>query len=208
MYNYEYITGEYIYGDDRYIPDIYMDEKWWYIRGVPGYMISDHGRVWSEKSQQFIKPKPMDCQGHLGVCLRVDGRAVYKYIHRLMADAFIPNPNHYPIVRHLNDDRDDISLDNLAWGTQKDNVNDCFMNGHAHIITLSEREMGLAKIRKPIWATNRYTGERTLFASQAEASRYLGIQQSNIWKVLNGDRGHAGDYWFEYAKGGDKYEYQ
>lgn len=198
-----YFSGEQVYGDECYISDENMDERWWFIDSAPDYMISDHGRVWSGKSQAFVKPKPMDKHGHLGVCLSVNGRPRYEYIHRLMAKAFIPNPNRHPIVRHLNDYPDDNYLENLAWGTQKDNMRDCIDNGHAHFVTPEEREIGLAKARKPIIAINIRTGVETIFNGQGTASRELGIQQSNIWKVLNGERSSAGGYCFKYLKDGD-----
>lgn len=199
---YEYFSGEFIYGDDVFAPDEYMEERWWYIDGAPGYMISDMGRVWSEKSQQFIKPKPMDDHGHLGVSMIVNGRRVYEYIHRLLARAFIPNPENHPIVRHLDDNPNHNELGNLAWGTMRDNARDCRLNGRAHRVTPEEREIGLNKLRTPIVAENIRTGDRTYFESQAQAAETLGIQQANIWKVLNGERVHAGGYYFEYV-GGD-----
>jgi hypothetical protein len=196
-----YISSEYIYGEHRYIPEEYMDEKWWYIRGASGYMISDYGRVWSEKSQKFLKPKPLDDHGHMGVCLYVNGKCRYEYIHRLMAKAFIPNPMNLPVVRHLNDVPDDNDICNLKWGTQKDNIADSIKNEKAHFITDSEREIGLSKMRRPIVAIKIKTGEEVYFNGQNEASRFLGIQQSNIWKVLNGERRHACGYYFEYVRG-------
>lgn len=203
---YEYFSGEQVYGDCIFVPEECMDERWWYIDGIPGYMISDYGRVWAAKTGQFIKAKPMDNHGHMGVSLCVDGHRHYEYIHRLMAKAFIPNPNNYNIVRHLNDDPSDNCLDNLAWGTQGDNMRDCINNGHAHFITPEEREIGLSRIRKKIIATNVKTGEKTVFRGQVEASRLLGVQQSNIWKVLNGERTSAGGYYFEYTRGGSRIE--
>ena len=206
MFSDKYISGELVYGDNIYIPEEYMDEKWWYINSCPGYMISDCGRVWSEKSQQFIKPKPMDKHGHLGVCLLINGKRCYKYVHRLIAEAFIPNPNNYPIVRHLNDNPYDNELDNLDWGTQKDNYNDCKRNGHTYIPTDNDREMGFRKIRKPIVAIDIESGKIMKFKGQQEASRILGIQQANIWKVLNGKRSSTCGYRFEYLKEGDENE--
>ena len=200
---YDYISGEYVYGDKYYVPDEYMDERWWYIDGAPGYMISDCCRVWSRKTQQFIKPKPMDKQGHLGVCLRVNGRARYEYLHRLMAKAFLPNPHNKPVVRQLDDDTSYKYLDNLAWGTQKDNFKDCLRNGHVHFVTPEEREIGLSKMRTPILAIDIRTGERMIFKGQSDASRFLGVRQSNIWKVLKGQRTHTRGYRFEYMNRGD-----
>ena len=205
-FGHDYIDGEYVYGDDCYVGEDYMDERWWYIDGYPGYMISDRGRIWSSKTQKFLKPKPMDGHGHLGVCLRINGVAHYEYIHRLMAKAFIPNPKNYPIVRHLNDIPNDNYLDNFSWGTQKHNFEDSLRNGNVHFVTPEERELGLSKMRKPIIATNIRTGERKKINGQTEASKFLGIPQSNIWKVMNGERSHAGGYYFEYLKDGDENE--
>ena len=204
---FDYISGEFVYGDQYYTPENYLDERWWFISGIPGYMISDHGRVWSERTQRFLKPKPMDNHGHLGVSMRVGGRTVYRYIHQLMAQAYLPNPNDLPIVRHLDDDPSNNYLDNLQWGTQKDNYEDCRRNGHAHYITPEEREIGLGKMRIPILATNISTGQKTRFVGQSEAARTLGIQQANIWKVLNGQRTATCGYYFEYLRKDDQNEY-
>ena len=201
--HHDYIQGEFIYGDTCFVPEEYMDENWWYIDEAPSYMISDEGRIWSEKTQRFIKPKPMDREGHLGVCLTVNGKPRYFYLHRLMAKAFIPNPNNYPIVRHLNDIPYNNELNNLAWGTQRDNWHDSKENGHVHYATPEEREKGLQKLRKPIIAVNLKTGEEIKFEGQNEASRILGIQQANIWKVLNGRRVSTCGWYFKYLKEGD-----
>lgn len=196
----EHIEGRFVYGDDVYIPDEYLDEVWEYIPGIDHYMVSNYGRVWSEKSQMFLKPKPMDSHGHLGFCLSQNGVPCYVYQHRIMAQAFIPNPDGYPIVRHLNDIPDDNDLCNLAWGTQRDNQRDSVENGTAHIPTDGEREIGFQKVRKPIIGKNLQTGEIRKFRGQSEAGRILGIQQANIFKVLNRERRHAGGWTFEYEE--------
>jgi hypothetical protein len=51
-------------------------------------------------------------------------------LHRLLAIVFIPNPDNLPIVRHLNDNIMDYRLENLAWGTRRDNSLDMYANGH------------------------------------------------------------------------------
>ena len=198
---YDYFPGEYVYGDLYYIPEEYMEERWWPIPEAPSYMISDCGRVWSSISHKFLKPKPLDKHGHLGVCLSTGNGLVYRYIHRLMAEAFIPNRANYPIVRHLNDNPTCNYLDNFAWGTQKDNYEDARRNCHVHYVTPEEREIGLEKMRIPILAINLATGEEIHFRGQTEASKVLGIKQANIWKVLNGERRQAGGYSFKYIRG-------
>lgn len=192
-------SGEFVY-DDMYTPDEYLDEEWEEIHGY-GYYISNYGRVWSSRSQQFMKPKPMDREGHLGVCLYINGHPRYFYIHRLIAEAFIPNPNNYPIVRHLDDDCLNNDIANLAWGTQRDNIHDSIRNGTSHFITNDERESGLRKVRKPVIAINLKTRKRQRFSSQTEAAHALGAQQANVHKVLSKKRKHTVGYSFEYEKG-------
>lgn len=188
----DYLPGEYIYGDNMYTPEEYMDEKWWYIDGFPGYMISNCGRVWSSKTGRFLKPKRANEHGHLMVSLCRAGNVYYRLIHRLVAEAFLDNPLNYPIVRHLDDDPEYNYVENLAWGTQKQNFHDCIMSGRANC----------TRINTPIIAINPRTNEKIYFNSQAEAGRKLGIEQPNIWKVLHGERSLAGGYYFEFAEEG------
>lgn len=192
----EYFTGELVYGDNVYIDEYYMDEKWSFIKGFSGYMISNKARVWSSKTQSFLKAKRMDAQGHLGVCLYQNGKAHYRYLHRLVAEAFIPNPNKFPIVRHLYDQKDANEECDLLWGTMKDNAADTFRNGNAYYPTDEDRYKGNKYRMTPLIANKLETGEKLYFESQSEASKKLRIHQSNIWKVLRGQRSHAKGYSF------------
>lgn len=196
--------GEFVYGDDMYVDDYYMGELWKPIKHFEDeYWVSDMGRVWSTRRKRFLKVKPMDNHGHLGVCLCSNGRVCYRYIHRLVAEAFIPNPHGLPVVRHIDDLPMYNTVDDLTWGTQRDNVFDSIHNGRAHIITKEERERGLEKMRRPIIAVNLKTGEKLFFRGQSEAARILNIQQANIWKVLTGKRRQTCGYTFEYRDGGN-----
>lgn len=192
----EYFYGEEVYGDNVYVDEYYFDEKWKYIRDFPDYMISDKGRVWSTKTERFLKLKIMDDHGHLGVCLHHNGKTYYKYIHRLVAEAFIPNPLNLPVVRHIYDEPDQNTVADLGWGTQRDNIHDAMRNGKAYILTDEDRYKGNKDRMTPIIAINRITGEKLFFQSQGETSRILGIPQANIWKVLNDERRYAGGYVF------------
>lgn len=201
---YDQIPGDFVHGPDVFLDDPHMDEIWEFIPGFSNYMISDHCRVWSERSQSFLKPKRMDRAGHLGFCLFENGKAHYVYLHRLMAMAFIPNPDNYPIVRHLDDDPKNNDLENLAWGTQRHNWDDSVRNGTAHAPTNEDREIGFRKVRKPVIATNLKTGKKLKFSGQSEAARRLGLQQANVWKVLNNERSNCGGWIFEYARKRDR----
>lgn len=179
----QYLEGRFVYGDDVYTDDYHMDERWDKIAGFSDYYISDKGRVWSSKTKQFIKPKKVNKHGHLGVCLCKDGTLYYELLHRLVAKSFIPNPNNYPIVRHIYDQPDQNSYLDLEWGTQIDNMNDSVKNGNIQT--------------KPIIAINTLTNNKKYFKSRNEAARLLNIPQSNILAVLRNKRYTAGGYKFK-----------
>ena len=119
------------------------DEFWSPIDGEKEYWISTHGRVWSSISEKLLKP--FKTARYPSVAIHYsNGRRVTSYIHRIMAEAFIPNREKLPCVRHLNDNPDDFDLDNLAWGTQEDNVRDMFANGgdlHKEVYCLEDNKV-------------------------------------------------------------------
>ena len=112
-----------------------MSEEWSDISGFEGhYRVSSLGRVMSLKTGEYeLKPmkKTGETKPRLRVVLWLNGTAHPKHIHRLVADAFIPNPRGLPLVRHLNDNPSDNRVENLRWGTQTDNMRDMIRNsGH------------------------------------------------------------------------------
>ncbi len=94
-----------------------MRELWKPIDGYEGlYSISSMGRVKSHHSDRLLEPKKSKT-GYLRVTLCKDNHPKTFSIHRLVAIAFIPNPNHKPTVNHLNEDKKDNRVENLEWAT-------------------------------------------------------------------------------------------
>lgn len=188
--------GEYVFGDDIYIPDEYIDELWKRDSDIPEYWVSTHGRIWSDISNSFISGSPIGRCGHIDVSLQIGGRRVHKYLHRMVAEAFIPNPHNYPIVRHLDDDPLNNCVENLAWGTQVDNMRDAILNERFRYFTDMDRENAMRKRRVPVKAINIRTGRERVFRSQGDAARHLKILQSSISGVLLGKRSNVNGYYF------------
>lgn len=197
---YDYFPSDFVLGDDCYIPEEYMGEKWFYADNHPEYMVSDKGRIYSSKKGIILTPKKGDKHGHKSYCLNSNGHKKYEYVHRLVAKAFIPNDNNYPNVLHKDDDPDNNWASNLKWGNQKQNHEDCVANGHFKPFTDEDREKSYQKTRKPIIATKLDTGEETYFRGQCEAARILGLQQANIGKVLLGQREKTCGYSFRFVE--------
>ena len=80
------------------------------------YFISENGDFYSTFSKKYIKPQK-DHKGYLYVEI---GRKKYK-LHRLVAEYFIPNPNNFPQVNHIDCDKTNNCVSNLEWCTNKDN---------------------------------------------------------------------------------------
>ena len=89
-----------------------------------GYYITPEGDVWSTHVNRKLKQQRHP-RGYMQVTLR-DGTF---RVHRLLAQAFIPNPDGLPYVCHLDDVKDNNALSNLAWGTQQENVKQAIGNG-------------------------------------------------------------------------------
>lgn len=84
------------------------------------YFVDENGNVYSNKQQ--LKPQ-VDKNGYLWVNLTYDGKQHNHKIHRLVAQAFIPNPDNLPQVNHINEDKTDNRVDNLEWCTNNYNIN-------------------------------------------------------------------------------------
>lgn len=85
------------------------------------YQITDDGRVWSKKRKIFMKP--FITQGYAYIKFRVNGVKKSFRIHRLVAEAFIPNPENKPVVDHINTIKTDNRMVNLRWSTRPENMN-------------------------------------------------------------------------------------
>ena len=99
-------------------------EKYAPIEGFPDYLITSHGRVFSLKYGKMRELKSqINRYGYLSVLFSKNGKQYRKTIHRLVAQAFIPNPENKPEINHIDEDKTNNHVSNLEWMTHKENVN-------------------------------------------------------------------------------------
>jgi len=85
------------------------------------YQVTSWGRVFNVDKQKFIKPYIHD-KGYLRVDLyEENGKKKHHKVHRLVAKAFIPNPDHKPQVNHIDGNNQNNSITNLEWVTNNEN---------------------------------------------------------------------------------------
>ena len=169
-----------------------MKEIWKDIVGYEGrYQISNYGNVMSlNYNQKGIKKKmkPMvDNVGYAKVNLRKDGKQHIKYVHRLVAEAFIPNPNNFPVVNHIDEIKTNNRYDNLEWCTIKYNVT-----------YGSAIEKRIEKIAKKI-AQYEYDGTLVkIWRSAREVNDWYNTNPNSIHDVCKGKREDYYGYIWKY----------
>ena len=173
-----------------------IEEIWKPIKGYEGlYEVSSLGRVKSlqriDNNNHSLKEKIMiqhNKYGYQTICLSKHGKHQYFRVHRLVAQAFIPNPNNYTIVNHIDENKQNNCVDNLEWCTQKYNVN------HGTSIEKIKQHHS-----KPVY---QYTMDGNLihkWDSCMDIHRKLGYSQGNISACARGERNSCGGYIWKYA---------
>lgn len=92
------------------------------IEKYPNYSISDCGEVINEITGK-IKHKFLHQKGYYMVTLYKNGKPKNIYVHRLVAETFIPNPQNKETINHKNEIKTDNRVENLEWLTGKENTN-------------------------------------------------------------------------------------
>ena len=160
-------------------------EVWRDCKGYEGkYQVSNQGRVWSVKNQKYLK-LGIDKDGYCGVVLYAkNGKAKDEKVHRLVALAFLPNPDKLPQVNHKDENPSNNCVDNLEWCTNKYNVNYGTRNKRAG--EKNSRPVICLELNKP-------------FKSMTEAAEALNVHHSLIYACCNGIQKTTGGYHFKYG---------
>lgn len=170
-----------------------MVEIWKPVKGYESYQVSNLGRL--KRGSRFLRGT-LDKNGYCDVMLCEDKKKKHMRLHRLVAQAFVPNPNNLDTVDHIDSDKNNNKSNNLQWLSRKDNT----LKSHierGHIIGGKRKKYGKKPgetLRQPIiqLSLDGYVIEE--FISMMDAERKTGINSGNISNCVNGKKKTAGGF--------------
>lgn len=164
-----------------------MEEIWKTVEEAPAYMVSNLGRVRSHRVYSeglVLKPKS-DKDGYLTLSLVINDpkSVIWRRVHRLVAIAFIPNPESLPLVNHLDGNVQNNAVSNLEWA---DNSRNQLHRFHVLGQTWDATRRGRYYTFTHIKATNTLSNEEWEFDCVNDCARFFGVDDCCIHNRLRG----------------------
>lgn len=161
------------------------------------YSVTSQGEVISHKGKSDKVLTPISHSGgYLQVILRVNGRSKHKYIHRLVAEAYLPNDKGMPQVNHKNLDKTCNNTDNLEWCTSKQNLQHSIDLGGGGVMGLKGKGNPRSKAVNQVCIDTGVVVAR--FFGVNDVKRILGFTIHDALRKRNGHSRCKGFLW-EYA---------
>lgn len=163
-----------------------LNEIWKPVPNFPNYEVSSLGRVRNVHTGKLRKLyKGTTCKGYWNVGLYKDNKLYAKLVHRLVAEAFIPNPLDKKYVNHKDTDRENNSVENLEWVTASENIQHAMKFGNMNFSAVKGVKRANAQSKyhnvcyrsdKKRWVTTtKVNGKRLsqrLFKTEEEAGKW------------------------------------
>lgn len=152
------------------------------IDGFEKYEVSNLGKVRNMKSGRVLKPS-LHKNGYLRYFLCENNKRKHLYLHRIIATAFIDNPEEKPQVNHIDENKLNNDLSNLEWCTVRENL-----------IHGTRTKRAAEKCFKKVIQLDLNDNVLNEFESMRQAEQKTGVLVKNISSCCNGKRKSAGGY--------------
>lgn len=177
-----------------------MKEEWRDIKGYEGlYQVSNLGNIKSFFIKEHLLKLHKRPKGYLIVILSKKGNTKTKSVHRLVAEAFIPNLENKPQVNHIDGNKDNNRVENLEWCTGSENVKHSWENG-LEKVTDRMRKHCKEIFNKKVYQYSKQGELIKEWESASQAGRELNIFQQSIVSNLKGRSKTAGGFVWKYRK--------
>lgn len=170
------------------------------IKGSSTDYITPTGNIYKDYGDDMFYHKATFINNHNGYLycgITYDDGQKQRRVHILVAEAFLPNPNNYPVVMHKDNNKANCKLENLEWGTASKNTKDAFKDG------LVKNDKGWNDSQSIAICCFNLQGELlNKYGSVGEASRELNISKTAILNQCNHNvktKPRCG-FWFRYLK--------
>ena len=162
-------------------------EQWKKVKGIDNYSISNFGRLRNDKIG-IEKSTRLTKTGYVIATLKQDGVKYTRYIHRLVADAFVENPENLSVVNHIDENKQNNRFDNLEWCTIEYNNK---YGTRIEKMTNTKTERYGTRVAM----TDIATGELIrIFPSLTKAAEYSGVTKQAIKYAVSNPNHTSGGY--------------
>lgn len=148
------------------------------------YVATKNGRVFSKKSNRFLRPSINNGTGYLQITTYHNKKFTGLQVHRMVAERYIPNPENKPVVNHINGCKTDNRVENLEWATYSENSKHAFKNGLTPPPPTRKGKFGFDHNRSKAVVAISPEGVEYIYGSQSEAARELFGKNTGIISFL------------------------
>lgn len=161
------------------------------------YYVYTNGQIYSTVRKRILRPNKIR-NGYYQYALYKNGKRHMRLGHKLVAEAFLPNPNNYPIINHKDENKTNNAVNNLEWCTHSYNVKYSAYKSTEHykkLATLHKNQLS----KRVVQIDSQGSLVRS-YESITEAAEQTGINRGNIASVCCGNRKTAGGYIWKYKE--------
>lgn len=189
----------------------FINEEWRTVSLNPVYLVSNYGRVktidhpvwckvnnsYSIRKGRFCTPTNKNSKKYWRVGIQINGKQKHVSIHRLVATAFLPNPENLPQINHKDGNKDNNHVSNLEWCTQSYNQQHAIDNGLKSIQKMSEhssfRKLSIEQvkyIKEEYCKRNIVKGQKIAFCKEMQEKFNLKSRNTIYWIITGGTNKH------------------